>query len=90
MAVEIYIPPVLQALVNGTNRVYVNGATIGECLKETVRKYPALVPKLYGKKGNLLKGVNIFLNGESANPKPLSKPVRDGDKIHIFHIVLGG
>jgi len=90
MAVEINIPPVLQALVNGINRIDVNGATIGECLKELVQKYPVLKPKLFDKRGNLPKGINIFINGESVYPALLSKPVHDGDKIHIYNIVLGG
>jgi molybdopterin converting factor small subunit len=90
MTVEINIPPVLQALVNGISRIDVNGGTIGECLKEMVQKYPALKPKLYDKNGNLPKGISIFINGTNTYPEPLTKPVRDGDKIHISHIILGG
>jgi molybdopterin converting factor small subunit len=90
MTVEINIPPVLQALVNGVSRIDVSGATIGECFKEMLQQYPALKPKLYDKHGNLPKGINVFLNGVSAYPEPLSKPVHDGDKIHISHLVLGG
>jgi molybdopterin converting factor small subunit len=90
MAIEIYIPPVLQALINGINRIDVSGATIDECFKEMVQKYPALKQKLYDKHGKLPKGISIFLNGADAYPKPLTKAVRDGDKIHISHIVLGG
>jgi molybdopterin converting factor small subunit len=90
MTIEINLPPVLQALVNGTSRIDVSGDTIGECFKELVRKYPVLKPKLFDKRGQLPKGINIFINGVSAYPEPLSKPVRDGDKIHISHIVLGG
>jgi molybdopterin converting factor small subunit len=90
MAVEINIPPVMQALVNGISRINVNGATIGECLKEMLQNYPALKPKLNDKDGHLPKGINIFLNGVNAYPNPLSKPVHDGDKIHISYVVLGG
>ena len=90
MAVEINIPPILQALVNGVSRINVSGATIGECFKEMLQQYPALKPKLYDKNGNLPKGISIFLNGVSAYPSPLSKTVHDGDKIYISHIVLGG
>lgn len=90
MAVEINIPPVLQALVSGISRIDVNGATIGDCLKEMLQNYPALKTKLYEKDGNLRKGINIFINGVSAYPNPLPKPVHDGDKIHISHVVLGG
>jgi molybdopterin converting factor small subunit len=90
MTVEINIPPVLQALVGGINRIDVGGATIGECFKEMVQKYPVLKPKLFDKRGNLPKGISIFINGASAYPEPLSKPVHNGDKIYISHIVLGG
>jgi molybdopterin synthase sulfur carrier subunit len=90
MAAEINIPPVLQALVNGVSRVNVSGATIGECFENMLQQYPALKPKLYDKHGKLPKGISIFLNGVSAYPNPLPKPVHDGDKIYISHIVLGG
>ena len=90
MAIEINVPPVLQALISGVSQISVSGATIGECFKEMVQIYPALKPKLYDENGSLPKGINIFLNGVSAYPNPLPKPVHDGDKIHISHIVLGG
>ncbi|OGO20346.1 MAG: hypothetical protein A2Z15_00995 [Chloroflexi bacterium RBG_16_50_11] len=90
MSAEINIPPVLQALVNGVSRINVSGATIGDCFKEMVKKYPQLSARLFNKRGDLPHGIQIFINGESAYPEPLSKPVRDGDKIYISHIVLGG
>jgi molybdopterin converting factor small subunit len=90
MTIEINIPPVLQALVAGVSRIDVSGGTVGECFKEMVKKYPQLKPKLFNRRGELPKGINIFINGESAYPEPLSRPVRDSDKIHISHIVLGG
>ncbi len=90
MTVEVNIPPVLQALVGGINRIEVRGSTVGECLNELAAKYPQLKAKLFTKRGELPKGISIFINSENAFPKPLSKPVRPGDKIYISHIVLGG
>ncbi len=90
MTIQINIPPVLQALVGGVSRIDVNGATIGDCFNGMVKKYPQLKPKLFNKRGELPNGISIFLNGENAYPEPLSRPVRDGDKIHVSHIVLGG
>jgi molybdopterin converting factor small subunit len=90
MTIEINIPPILQALVAGVSRIDVSGGTVGECFKEMVKKYPQFKPKLFTKVGKLRNGIQIFINGESAYPEPLSRPVRDGDKIHISHIVLGG
>ena len=90
MTVDIIIPPVLQALVGGINRINVSGSTVGECLMEMVEKYPQLKPKIFTNRGKLPNGISIFINQQNAYPEPLKRPVIDGDKIYISHIVLGG
>ena len=90
MTVEINIPPALQALVGGTGKIDVTGSTVGECLKGLVRQYPFLKEKLFTGNGRLPKGMNIFINGANAYPRPLTRPVGDGDKVHIAYTVLGG
>ena len=90
MSVEINIPPSLQALVDGIKQIEVDGGTVGECLKEMVRLYPQLKEKIFTRGGRLPKGMNIFINGASVSPRPLAIPVRNGDKVHIAYIVLGG
>jgi molybdopterin converting factor small subunit len=90
MSVEINIPPSLQALVDGVKQVDVAGGTVGECLEDLVRRYPRLKGKIFTRGGRLPKGMNIFINGASAGPRPLAMPARDGDKVHIAYIVLGG
>ena len=90
MSVEINIPPVLQALVEGVRRIDVSGSTVGECLKQLVEQYPRLKPRLFNRQGKLPKGVSIFINGESAYPGELARLVHDGDKVYIANIVLGG
>lgn len=90
MNVEIYIPPVMQALVNGVNHVDVSGATIGECFREMINKYPQFKTKIFTQGGKLRNGIQIFINREDAYPEPLSRPVRKGDKIYLSHIISGG
>ena len=90
MAIEIDIPPLLQTLAGDVKRVVTTGNTVGECLDDLVKKYPGIKPKLLNRRGKLLNGINIFLNGENTFPEPLAKTVRSGDKIHIAFIVLGG
>ena len=80
----------MQALVNGINRIDVSGSTVGECFNEMVKKYPQFKPKLFTPRGKLHNGIQIFINEKDAYPEPLSRSVRDGDKIYISHIVLGG
>ncbi len=90
MSVEIHIPPSLQAVVDGMRQVDVASGTVGECLEELVRRYPRLKEKIFTRGGRLPKGMNIFIDGASVGPRPLTMPVGDGTKIHIAYIVLGG
>ncbi len=90
MSIEVNFPPSLQHLAGGQKKVEVSGGTIGECLNAIVARYPQLKTKFFGSNGELFRGLNIFLNGESAYPGELEKPVRDGDKIYIAYVMLGG
>lgn len=90
MAIEINIPPVLQALAGDVKQIETTGSTVGECLNALAKKYPQMKSRLLNKQGKLVNGINIFVNGENAYPEPLARPVRDGDNIHIAFIVLGG
>jgi molybdopterin converting factor small subunit len=90
MSVEINIPPSLQAAIDGVARVDVTGSTVGECLKDLVRLYPRLKNRIFQRNGRLPRGMNVFINGASAGPRPQDRAVREGDKVHIAYIVLGG
>lgn len=90
MSVEIVIPPFLQHLTGDVKAVQVIGSTVGECLEELIKQYPALKPRLFTRKGELRQGINIFLNKEAVNARELSRPVRDGDKLYITSIIMGG
>jgi molybdopterin synthase sulfur carrier subunit len=88
--VEINIPSFLQHLSEGASRDYVNGGTIGECLIEIVDRYPRLKPRLFQAEGRLSRDLNIFLNGAHVDPDELSRPVKEEDKLHIAHVIVGG
>jgi molybdopterin converting factor small subunit len=90
MTIEINLPPSLQTLAGGAVKAEAGGSTVGECLAALAEKYSAIRPKLFNKRGALLSGINIFVNGENVYPNPLARPVREGDKIHIAFTVLGG
>jgi len=90
MSVEINIPPPLQALVDGVNKFDVAGGTVGECLRELARLYPQLKEKIFTGKGELIKGINIFVNRVHISHDPLARLVCGGDKVHIAYTVLGG
>jgi molybdopterin converting factor small subunit len=90
MTVEIVIPAFLQPFTRGVNAASTAGRTLGECLDELVKQFPALKKKIYSRKNTLHKGINIFINGERAEPKELTRPVKNGDRIHIAYVTVGG
>jgi molybdopterin converting factor small subunit len=90
MSVEINIPPAFQAIVGGIRHIDVTGSTVGECLDALLKKHPELKPRVFSRQGKLLKGLNIYINGEAVYRNPLAKPVRDGDTIHLAYIGFGG
>lgn len=90
MTVEIVIPAFLQPYTGGVNNAVTAGKTLGECLDGLVAQFPALENKIYSGKNRLHKGVNIFVNGSPAGREELSRPVADGDRIHIAYVTIGG
>ena len=90
MSVRIIIHPLLYHVTNNQEVIEVNGSTVGECLKEFVAHFPETNKVLFDNDGNLLGYVDIYVNGESAYPEELAKPVKDGDELHIVLIIAGG
>jgi molybdopterin converting factor small subunit len=90
MSVVIIIPPFLQHLAGGVKQAEVEGKTVKACLEALALQYPELKSRLFGRNGKLPSGLNIFINGENAFPGELSRPVRDGDRIHIAYVMVGG
>jgi MoaD family protein len=72
------------------DEVKVNGSTVGECLKHLIEQYPSIKKELFTETGNLFKNIIISVNGKSAYPEQLDKPVKDGDQLTIVFIVSGG
>ncbi len=88
-SIEVHLPPMFRHLTGAGAAVRVSGTTIGEVVRELVRTYPQLESYLLAG-GGIKQGISVFLNGESAYPDELSRPVRDGDELHIAQLVLGG
>jgi molybdopterin converting factor small subunit len=90
VAVKINLHLTLRQFTNGQEMIEVDGKTVGECLKNMVKKYPAMEPSIFGKNGKLSNIVEIYLNLQSAYPNELARPVKDGDDIHITMMLSGG
>ena len=90
MSVEINIPQFLQHLADDGKVAEVKGGTVGDCLNDLVERLPRLKARLFTRNGKLRKHLDVYINGESAYPEELAKPVNDGDKLHIVNAIVGG
>ncbi|MFC2020450.1 MoaD/ThiS family protein [Chloroflexota bacterium] len=70
--------------------VEVSGSTVGECLNHLAKQFPGMKKQLFTKTGSLFENIIISVNGESAYPEQLAKPVKDGDELNIVFIIDGG
>ena len=85
MTIQIHLHKTHRQFTNGQETIEVNGKNVGECLKELIRQYPPLEKEIFAKGGKLSP-----INGKSAFPNELSKPVKDGDVIHLVYFLAGG
>ena len=90
MSVKVRIHPILHDLTDGQDVVEVSGSNFRECLDELELQFPGIKGRLYDKRGDLNPIHDIYVNGESAYPNELSKPLKDGDVVTIAMLYVGG
>jgi len=90
MSVKINIPSYLQPYTEDTEAVEVNGSTVNECLSYLIKQFPHMERMVFAKDGTLLAYVSIYVGDEFAYTGELAKPVKDGEELHILHIIGGG
>lgn len=89
MSIEISLHKTHRQYTDGKEIIEVEGKTVGECLQDLVNKYPPLEKEIFkNKKLNAL--VEVYINGASAYPDELVKPVNDGDKISLVYMLSSG
>jgi len=54
------------------------------------KEFPGTEQLLFDKSGKLLGHIDLFLNGATAFPEELAKPVSDGDTISMLYLIIGG
>ena len=90
MSARVHLHLTLQQHTNGQKVVEAEGSTIGECLKNVIKKFPGLESAIFDKRGKLNNVVEIYLNLQSAYPDELARQVKDGDEIHVTLMLAGG
>ena len=90
MSIKVTINPALYQYTNNQTTAEVNGDTVGQCLDHLARQFPGIEKGLFDKKGKLLNYIDVYVNGKSAYPEELAKPIKEGDELHIIFTIAGG
>ena len=90
MSVKIHIPSYLQPYTADTEVVEVNGSTVNECLSDLIKLFPDMERMVFAKDGTLLAYASIYVGDEFTYTGELARPVKDGEELHILHIIGGG
>ena len=87
---KINIPLYMRAYTDNKKVVEVEGNTVGNCLNHLIEQYPDIKQQLFSKNGDLFENIIVSVNGESAYPEQLVKPVKEGDELNILLVIGGG
>jgi molybdopterin converting factor small subunit len=90
LSIKITLHKTHRQYTDGQETIEVTGNTVGQCFKDLVGRFPALEKELFSKKNTLKSNLEVYLNGESAYPNELKRPVKDGDHIHLTVMLAGG
>ena len=80
----------LQQAIDSPGEIRVEGATVGECLRDLVRRYPQAEPLMFDSNGELLKRFYVFVNQESMFKAGFDRPVTDKDELLLVVLAVAG
>jgi molybdopterin synthase sulfur carrier subunit len=91
MAVTVRIPTTLRPLAGGASEVQVEGATLGDVLKNLDAAHPGFHDRLFDDAGGLRRFVNVFVADDDVRYlQGLDTPVPEGETVAILPAVAGG
>jgi molybdopterin converting factor small subunit len=80
----------LRRVVGGPGEVRVEGTTVGECIRDLVRRYPEAERLMFDANGELLKRFYVFVNQESLFKADFDCPVTDKDELLLVVLATAG
>jgi sulfur-carrier protein len=91
VSTTVRIPTPLRTVTGGSSTVEVDGATVGEVVKNLEEAHPGMAERLLDDGGNVRRFVNVFVDDEDIRfAQGLQTPVRDGTTVSIIPAVAGG
>ena len=80
----------LQKAIGSPGEIWVEGVTVGECLRDFIRRYPQAEPLMFDSKGRLLKRFYVFVNQESMFKADFDRPITDKDELILVVLATAG
>jgi molybdopterin converting factor small subunit len=77
----------LKDLAGGHSDVSLDGATVGDVLRDLESRWPKTVGWVLDERGRVRRHVNVFLNGERVREEA---PVTPDDRLHVRPSISGG
>ena len=91
MSAAVRIPTPLRNLTGGEATVTVEGATVGEVVKNLDAAYPGMGERILDDSGNVRRFVNVFVDDEDIRfAEGLGTPVGEDATVSIIPAVAGG
>lgn len=82
--------PALRQLVDDPDEIRLEGATVGECLRDLVERHPGTEDLLFDARGRLRAPVYVFVNIESMHKASLDRALEPGDELIVAVLATGG
>ena len=87
---EVWIPPRLQSLTGGQQKVQVVGHTVRQVIDSLERTFPGLKAELYDEEEDVvMPGIAVVIDGETSQ-LGLLEQVREDSEIHFLPALGGG
>lgn len=85
---EVWIPPQLQGLTSGQQRMQVPGRTVRQVVNNLVAQFPALRDRLCAE-DDLMPGIAVVVDGDVSGLGML-QTVREDSEVHFLPAIGGG
>ncbi len=80
----------LRRAIDAPGEIRVEGATVGECLADLVRRYPQTEPLIFDSHGRLRRQFYVFVNQESMFKAGFNQAVTDKDELILVALAVAG
>jgi molybdopterin synthase sulfur carrier subunit len=87
---EVWLPPKLQRLTGGQDKLQVEGQTVREIVDNLEQAFPGMKAELYYEEEDvLMPGIAVIIDGETSQ-MGLLEHVREDSEVHFLPALGGG